>query len=606
MPHNNQHSEDRKEPTLLSPEWLKRLRDTIASDREKLDPYRNHRVEALKLYVGPHYGPKEGGPGTKQAVNLIELATNVYRRKLVGKQPRALVRTPHPRLKSQADTLELAIDHLLTEINFVQTMQDAALNGIFGISVVKVGISATEAVKFAGVWHEIGQPFADAIDEDDWVMDMTAKRWEQMAYMGHKYRLPFEFVMDTKVFENKKGLTATQESTYDEQGTVKAETISRGEGQTQEEPYREYIDLWDIYLPEENTFVTFPVENRGDRGSEKLMRSEKWQGPEGGPFHMLRFADVPGQIIGLPPRAMWSDLHELANTLWKKLSDQARDQKTVHGYEQADAEYADAFRKAANGQYLAKGPSQMQSISTPGPDPTNLLFTNQTMDQFDKFAGNLSAMGGLGTSSDTVGQDQMLLQQSSQRLQEMQDRMRLFTQRIVKDLAWYLWTDPLIDIPLVKRIEGTDIELNVRFTKEQREGDFLDYNFTIDPYSLQAATPASQIAAMDKVVGMAIQAMPVIQAQGGQLDIEAILKDYAKLTDLPGMARYVKFDNPVEEAQNQPVQPLRQAANTTRTNIRRSVPGGDQQGRDSATLQALAGGKAQGSQAASLAPSGTG
>lgn len=60
---------------------LKRLWDAMSHSREKLRPFRENRLDAIKQYVGSHYG--EQGSEEDVPVNLIELAISVYTQQLV-------------------------------------------------------------------------------------------------------------------------------------------------------------------------------------------------------------------------------------------------------------------------------------------------------------------------------------------------------------------------------------------------------------------------------------------------------------------------------------------------------------------------------------------
>ena len=152
---------------------LKRLRAAMDHGRKKLKSFRNHRFEAIKQYVGSHYSDE--GAEDKVPVNLLEMAVNIYMRQLAAQAPKALVTTRHKTLKAPASTLTLAIDHLADEIDLGRTLRRAVLHSLFGLGIVKVGISATGEVEIEGFLHDVGQPFADAIGLDDWVHDMSSR-----------------------------------------------------------------------------------------------------------------------------------------------------------------------------------------------------------------------------------------------------------------------------------------------------------------------------------------------------------------------------------------------------------------------------------------------
>ena len=59
---------------------------------------------------------------------------------------------------------------------------------------------------------------------------------------------------------------------------------------------------------------------------------------------------------------------------------------------------------------------------------------------------------------------------------------------IVKKLAWKVWTDPTVYIPVVKEIPGIASFPEV-FSQADKVGDFYDFMFNIVPFSTQRMSP---------------------------------------------------------------------------------------------------------------------
>ena len=55
---------------------------------------------------------------------------------------------------------------------------------------VEVALADPIDAALSGWDEEAGQPIRDPIDPDDWFGDMSARRFDRMAYAGHKYRAP--------------------------------------------------------------------------------------------------------------------------------------------------------------------------------------------------------------------------------------------------------------------------------------------------------------------------------------------------------------------------------------------------------------------------------
>ena len=74
------------------------------------------------------------------------------------------------------------------------------------------------------------------------------------------------------------------------------------------------VELRDIWLPREQLIITVETGKLGPS-----LRVLEWDGPHSGPYRFLRFNEVPGNTMPLPPVALWRDLHDLANVLFRKL-----------------------------------------------------------------------------------------------------------------------------------------------------------------------------------------------------------------------------------------------------------------------------------------------
>ena len=123
----------------LNEREMGRLRQAMAWSNKKLRPFRQNRLDALKQYVGKNFSDS-GGATAKVPVNMIWMAVSIYQRQLVPQNPKALVLTEFPNLKAPAYELELALNHLLTEISYGATAKLALIESMFSMGIVKVGL----------------------------------------------------------------------------------------------------------------------------------------------------------------------------------------------------------------------------------------------------------------------------------------------------------------------------------------------------------------------------------------------------------------------------------------------------------------------------------
>lgn len=582
----------------LDSRHMKRLNQAAEHSRLKLQAFREHRLEALKEFVGVHYS--ESGADDKVPVNLIELAHNVYTRQIAGGTSKSLISTPHQSLKSEALDFEADHNHLLKEINFGQTKQDWVSEAMFLDSHMKVGITEGAQGEINGFLHDAGQAFADIIDADDWVQDMNAKRYEQIQYAGNRYFFPYQQFMESSSFKSrtKDGkIKATIRKQINETGDPRASSLSAGRAETVDE-FREMVELWDFWLPLEQVVVTFVASPSGGFAYYDPVRTVDWDGGERGPYHRLAFTRVPGNPIGLSPMAVMKDLHDLVNMLFRKLARQAQRQKTIGLVGPGGDKDAGRIIDANDGDYIrADNPQASRESSLGGPDATVSAFFLAAKDlAFSIPGGNLELLGGLSPQSDTLGQDQILSAQASKRLESMQETTAIAEQGVHEALGDYLWYDPLRDSKISRRIPGTNIDAPIRFAPEIREGDFLDYNFEQVPYSAATRTPAQRLqTVMNYTERIMLPLLPEMREQGLTVDVESLTRLTAKLSNTPELLDVVVSANgPLDSERgvtgstdDRP----RQAPITTRNYVRKSVPsGGTRAGRDSTLAQVLIGG----------------
>jgi len=572
----------------LNSKQLSRLRAAMDHSRRKLKPFRENTLKFLQEYVGKHYG--ENSTKEPVPVNLIALATAIYVRTLAARTPAVMVSTPHTQLKPAAYELELALDHLLNEIQFRSTLQMGVINSIFSMGIFKVGICQYDRVEIEGVHHDVGQPFVDAVHIDDWVHDVNSRNFEQIQFCGDRYRLPLEFVKDSDLYDAaaRDRLSAT-DGGVDENGDERSESLSKGTSQRSED-YRETVELWDLWIPQDGLIVTLAADGEGPP-----LRVAEWEGPENGPYHLLRHNDVPNNLLPSPPASLWYDLHTIANRIWRKLGRQADRQKTVVAYAGAAEGDARRLQKVDDGEmFRTDAPDKVREMRFGGIDQPSLMYMMQCKDLFSYLAGNLDTLGGLSPQANTLGQEKLLTDAASKLLTEMQDRTVECVEGILKDVAWWLWTDPLIQIPLTKPVPGTDLTVQSTFSEESKEGDFLDYNFKIKPYSMQHTSPGDKLQALtnfwNSFVGPNLQFM----AQAGiQPNWEGLLRNVAKLTDMDEIDELLVFGGPPmaqrPEVVGQDEKGSAQPQHTTRTYERISRPGATSQGKTAGMMAALMG-----------------
>lgn len=570
----------------------RRLQDARDWSLKQLQPFREKYVEAVKMYGGGRYG--DSGLD-KTPINMFRLTVDIWLRQLVSQDPRGLVLTHSPVLSPQAHEFELALNHLLREIRFGKTLAEVVQCAVFSLGMMKVGITPRSSSKRVEWTADPGQPYADPVLFEDLLIDMRARRLEECEYIGNRYRLPYDEVMENPAFSAKaKARLAPDESEKDESFGIDDERtsdMSTGGPVVGDAEYRKYVDLWDIWIPGDQLLVTLPAQS----GTTPLLIRE-WEGPEFGPYHILSFSQVPGNIIPSAPIQHLYDLQDLLSRLFNKCARQAERQRNVtlvNGPAQSEGT-GQKILESEDGEFIPVSHIDgVKEMSYDGVNPQGFQFTVWAKELFSYLAGNIDAMGGLSQQAGTATQEQLLVQSSSQMLADMQSKVVDFTKGVMKDLSWYQYTDPVSELPLSKDIDGFG-KIPFVWGPEHREADFYEFNFEIIPHSLQGKSPQQRLGTIMQLGTQVFLPMaPMMQQWGMQFNLKRFVELIAKYSDLPEIAELIASETPLEGSELRGLgggssQRTLQAPSTQRNYTRTNVStGGTAAAREGKLMDAL-------------------
>lgn len=580
---------------------IQQLSKAISYSRDVLRVFRTNRLDLIRQYVGTHYS--DNGADKKVPINLIELAMNIYLQRLVAQAPATSINTQVTKLKEICTRFESAANHLVGEIDLGKTLKLAVTGAMFCKGILKIGINLSK-VEVGGVLHDSGQAFVDFISLDDWVEDMTVDNEENGQFEGNYYYPTLDEAQE--MFPDKIDVLTPRTPLSETED--KAHKISEGSTSTREE-FRPTVKLLDLYLKKQNLVLRCLASDDDKNPIQEVLKIVEWQGPERGMYRKLGFSVVENNTMPLAPAMMWRDLHELANTLFRKLHNQSERQKTMAGVTRGSEADGERVKNAQDGDvFTMDNPKAVQEFKTGGVDQVTLAFFLQVKDLFAYLGGNLDMLGGLGPQADTLGQDQLLSASASMRIQSMQKETISFTKGVMQDLLFWVWNDPYTIFPATKSIKGfPEISLDAPLYPIDRENDFMEYNIDIEPYSMQNQTPEAKLQGLRTIfIELIAPMIPAMQQQGITMDFESFFRKIAKLGNIPELNDILIYAG--QSAENEPFgQPpskigneLGKAPVTTRRYERRSIPGASNPGKSQIMQQALLGGKPQQSEVASL------
>ena len=519
------------------PRSVSKIRSAINASRAAMKPWLELRQQARKAYVGRHYGQTSEG-SDKDTINPMETLISTLTREVVAKNPQVTASTSFPHLVPTAAALESKLNKLIGEIDLRSNLRMLFKEAMMGLGVMRVGVSVGES---RGWRHQFNQPYADVVSLEDFCWDMRAHSPEQCDYMAVRYRLPLDEVKRSPLYDPSvsKDLSPTSlhggrtEDVERDKELELATDSNYGE-------YRQYVELWDCWLPWQNLMVTLP-----DEGSEKALRVVTFDGPEEGPLQILSLNEVPGSLMPLPPAARALDLHEYVVRIFRKVFRDAEQRKDIPWYQGQAAEDMRKLLNAAHQEPIrVDHANAFGNFSTKGASPQDIATALYAKRMFSEDNGNLDLLGGLSTQAETLGQESILNTNASRRVQDMQDRFSQAVEGIIQKLAWYAWTDPLREEIVMKRLGRTNRYVQSIWSPETREGDLTQYDIKLVPFSMQYDPPQAKANLLLQMFQfLATAGGPLLAQQGITPDLQTMIDLLANWRNLPELKQVLRYSS---------------------------------------------------------------
>ena len=575
-----------------------RLLKAVKTSREAMLPFRRVRKELIRDYVGSWYS--ETGSRNKTLVNLMNQTARIYTIALAANNPQVLVTTPREMNRPFAHHFEVNLNHLISDMNMERTFRAIVLDAFFCMGCGVVMMRDTDT-RFHGlleaeedVWLDPGEPWLNRVPLDDLILDMSARELTKMRFCGHRYRADFEKVKDEPGYDKKvkAKLTPTKRDQNETEGS--ARDVQTGDGWVEDDDLKDMIWLQDIWVAENNTVATMVV----DQADLPPLIEREWNGSQAGPYKFLSLGDVPDNMIPASPAVNLKGMHDLQNRLHRRMEDDSDAHRTVNAYPASGSEDAEKIRTAKRNSWVRVGdPSSINQIEVGGIDQRDMALSTFIQDEYDRMAGNLRAMAGLGAQTATVGQEELIHGSVDRTEADMRTSVVNFAADTILDLGRLMWEDEELEIQSSIPVGNTGIEVNAdwlgKSIPDSRVGEFDDYQFKVEPYSMVFKTPEQKLQEIFQVLQQIAPLWPMFQASGATLDAEAIVDEIARLKNRPEFKRFITFATPADMLGGDE-NTAGGASHTSRENIRRNIPtGGTAEARSSAMIQSLMGGNSQ-------------
>jgi len=277
----------------------------------------------------------------------------------------------------------------------------------------------------------------------------------------------------------------------------------------------------------------------------------------------------------------------------RKVGRQANRQKEVLVAEQGAEKGAGIIRESSDGGVVIvpRGTlAQMETMKYGGADPLMMQALIWSLQTTDTEGGNLQSLGGLGPSAETFRGDKLIHDTASGLIRFLQLGLMRTAKSVLRKHAWWTWVEDIRDFKGWTSVPGEhDIPIEWHFTAEEREGDFLDYNFTLDPHSLVDRTPQEKAQGVMELWNNMILPSADMLMQSGQMPNAAETVRYiCKQLNVPFDILLKEMDPAMKQQVLGQIEAPQRLKTSHTVNERISRPGTTPNGNNNVMMQSLA------------------
>ncbi|KKL89129.1 hypothetical protein LCGC14_1917810, partial [marine sediment metagenome] len=367
-------------------------------------------------------------------------------------------------------------------------------------------------------------------------------------WIGDRMYVARQKLLDSGLYNNE--LIEQLPSAGNELNQRKASSMSMQEINIRDNhDLQDEVEITEIWMPDAKIIITVP--GAKDVVFDDYLRVDDYYGPDTGPYTFLGLTPpVSGNPLPVPMVGIWHDLHVLCNRMAEKTINQADRQKDIVVYRRSAADDADELRNSADGDTVAvDDPSAVDIKSFGGQQQSNEIMTSQIQGWFNQMAANPQAVGGQSLDADSATEAKILAGNANIVLEDSKDLVYQWVAAESGKRAWYMHTDPFINVPLIRRDQipaqyemtrqgpimkqaAQMQDVQIMLTPEARRGDWLDFTFSIEPESMGRIDAATRLRqAMDfaiKVMPSAVQTAQLMALIQVPFDVKAFIIRMAK------------------------------------------------------------------------------
>jgi hypothetical protein len=479
------------------------VQEQVRQSKKRFKNFRNARLMFLRAYVGQYYDQSHGKVGS-ESFNLIHNAIRQLLPNIAMNFPRFTVTSNFLASRQYGEMLGQALDFDSKQQDLRQIIRVGIVDALFTLGILKTGLQESDSVqRFDEVTAlDTGKVFTENVDFDNFVVDPASREhlFKDARWMGDTIIVPRQGLLESGLYNNEliEQLPPVNEANN---AAREANDLSRRSLNGTDTDLMDEVAITELWVPGANMLLTVP--GGKDVAFDEYLRTDDYYGPNTGPYTLLSMnPPVPGNPLPVPTVGLWYDLHVKANEMVEKIIDQATSQKDVVAYKPTSADDAEAFKDAADGGSVATDdPDGVQVKSFGGQQPSNEAALGSLQNWFNMIASNPQALAGERIDAGSATEARILQGNANIGLEDAKDMVYQWVADEARKRAWYLHTDPFIEVPLISRQQipaqfasgpngpvmmepGRFEDVQIMLTSEARQGSWLDFTFEVEADSM--------------------------------------------------------------------------------------------------------------------------
>jgi len=494
------------------------LSRAVEQSEKLLEGHRSQRRLFIRQYAGSNYGDTD--ITVRDPMNLLYSLVSTLVPALTV-DPRATVETVAGN-RAFAETFRLAIDDEAERISLAKTLKAVIADSLFGLGVIKTGLKASPGFNDEGNLEvDAGTLFSERVSFSNYIIDMASTTRAQAQFEGDRYTITEDVARASGMFDEHTLQQLISAANEQRHRAISGGYASGSDWAQSDDEFIRRLFLVDLFLPNKQQVVTIP----GDVHMSNIgyLNVIDWEGDPSGPLDTVGFSPVPDKILPTSVVGIIYDLYMLLNKLARKVGSQADRAKDIVLFQKGREGDGDAVRDSNDGEIIGVDDTEhIKEVSFGGANEDGYKAIAWYQDYLNKIAGNPDLIGGLAADANTLGQDQLSLQNANARIDDWRQTALNTSSSVLRKIAGYIWTDK--DTRRRLELKIGEFVFPREFGKN-REGEFEDYRIGIDAHHRPPMSPDQKYLRTQKwITEILIPLAESAAAQGKALDVDKVAK----------------------------------------------------------------------------------